>query len=466
MAFRFRRSLRLVPGVRLNLSKSGASVSFGGRGFHYTIGPKGTRTTVGLPGTGLSWTEYTRHQKRSTGMADAAQETRSPGSEIASDDLLVPIERASAEQIGALSTSDLAPILNGINKRLRISPIVVGGLALSALAAGSAGDEQAAGALVLGCILLGILAVRIDGYRRSVGIEYEPTGIAAEVAAAQARSFAPITEAASVWTVQAAGNTADWKRHAGATQLNARKRIQPRLGRPSCIRGSLSVPCISFGRQALYFLPDAALFIDGKAVAALDYRDVVVSDQSIRFVEEEAVPSDATVVGETWRFVNKNGGPDRRFNNNKRLPICLYGELNFLSDSGLNGRVHLSNPKSAETFVRVMSAIASHSNESSFKPVKSYREPKRWPTVLVVCASLLFVIATSVLSNIGFTPNPATSSGGGPKPSGGQVVPPAALPTRAPLSGPALDTSPLHDPLIIVPSSDKGLPPVPSPRPR
>jgi hypothetical protein len=50
--FRFRRTFKIVPGVRFNLSKSGASVSFGPRGLHYTVGPKGTRTTVGLPGSG------------------------------------------------------------------------------------------------------------------------------------------------------------------------------------------------------------------------------------------------------------------------------------------------------------------------------------------------------------------------------------------------------------------------------
>jgi hypothetical protein len=59
MGFRFRKTLSIVPGlVRLNLSKSGASVSVGPRGLKYTVGPKGTRTTVGLPGSGLSYTEY------------------------------------------------------------------------------------------------------------------------------------------------------------------------------------------------------------------------------------------------------------------------------------------------------------------------------------------------------------------------------------------------------------------------
>jgi hypothetical protein len=56
MGFRFHRTVRLLPGLRLNLSKSGVSASIGTRGAWLTFGRKGTRTTVGLPGTGISYT--------------------------------------------------------------------------------------------------------------------------------------------------------------------------------------------------------------------------------------------------------------------------------------------------------------------------------------------------------------------------------------------------------------------------
>ena len=56
MAFRFWRRIRIAPGVTLNLSKSGGSLSFGPRGAKFTIGPRGKRATVGIPGTGLFYT--------------------------------------------------------------------------------------------------------------------------------------------------------------------------------------------------------------------------------------------------------------------------------------------------------------------------------------------------------------------------------------------------------------------------
>lgn len=57
MGFRFRKSIKLAPGVRLNISKSGVSTSLGRRGATLNIGPRGTRGTVGLPGTGISYSE-------------------------------------------------------------------------------------------------------------------------------------------------------------------------------------------------------------------------------------------------------------------------------------------------------------------------------------------------------------------------------------------------------------------------
>lgn len=55
MGFRFRKGLSLLPGVRLNFSKSGASLSLGGRGMSVNLSPSGVRTTVGVPGSGMSY---------------------------------------------------------------------------------------------------------------------------------------------------------------------------------------------------------------------------------------------------------------------------------------------------------------------------------------------------------------------------------------------------------------------------
>jgi len=55
MGVRFHKSIRLLPFLHLNFSKSGISFSLGAPGAALNLGPKGARGSVGIPGTGLSY---------------------------------------------------------------------------------------------------------------------------------------------------------------------------------------------------------------------------------------------------------------------------------------------------------------------------------------------------------------------------------------------------------------------------
>jgi hypothetical protein len=61
--WRFRRSIRILPGVRLNLSRRGPSVSVGEHGVTTNVGPDGPRTSLNIPGTGLSYTTGGRRRR-------------------------------------------------------------------------------------------------------------------------------------------------------------------------------------------------------------------------------------------------------------------------------------------------------------------------------------------------------------------------------------------------------------------
>jgi hypothetical protein len=63
MPFRFRKSISLGKGFRLNLSKGGISSTFGVKGLHLNVGKRGVRPTVGVPGTGMSFTPSTAQAK-------------------------------------------------------------------------------------------------------------------------------------------------------------------------------------------------------------------------------------------------------------------------------------------------------------------------------------------------------------------------------------------------------------------
>ncbi|MBP9002921.1 MAG: DUF4236 domain-containing protein [Candidatus Hydrogenedentes bacterium] len=93
MGFRFWRRVHILPGISLNFSGSGVSVSVGPCGAKLTWGPRGIRATAGIPGTGLFYTtrldqpRYTR-RARNASLADEALSDTPP--EVDYDTLLAP----------------------------------------------------------------------------------------------------------------------------------------------------------------------------------------------------------------------------------------------------------------------------------------------------------------------------------------------------------------------------------------
>ena len=60
MGFRYRRRVKIAPGVHLNIGKRGTSVSLGGHGVTTNYSKRGRRTTYSLRGTGLSYATKTQ----------------------------------------------------------------------------------------------------------------------------------------------------------------------------------------------------------------------------------------------------------------------------------------------------------------------------------------------------------------------------------------------------------------------
>ena len=69
MGLRFRKSIKLCKGVKLNLGSKSASISVGGKGFHQTFSTTGrTTSSVGIPGTGVSYQKSVNMKKGFLGL--------------------------------------------------------------------------------------------------------------------------------------------------------------------------------------------------------------------------------------------------------------------------------------------------------------------------------------------------------------------------------------------------------------
>lgn len=58
MPVRIRKTFTLFPGLRVNLSKGGMSISVGRKGFTLNFSKRGIRQTTGVPGSGIFYTTY------------------------------------------------------------------------------------------------------------------------------------------------------------------------------------------------------------------------------------------------------------------------------------------------------------------------------------------------------------------------------------------------------------------------
>ncbi|WAI17457.1 DUF4236 domain-containing protein [Bacillus cereus] len=64
MGFKFRKSFKVAPGVKVNLSNKGVGMSAGVKGVRVSTGPSGSRITTSIPGTGLSYEQRIGKSKK------------------------------------------------------------------------------------------------------------------------------------------------------------------------------------------------------------------------------------------------------------------------------------------------------------------------------------------------------------------------------------------------------------------
>ncbi|QTW19993.1 DUF4236 domain-containing protein [Comamonas kerstersii] len=100
------------------------------------------------------------------------------------------------------------------------------------------------------------------------------------------------------------------------------------------VSANVAIPQIASDTTTIAFCPDRVLLFQKSGVGAVEYKNLSLEVADTRFHEDGVVPRDATIVGNTWRFVNNNGTPDRRFKDNKEIPICRYSNLQVATRQG------------------------------------------------------------------------------------------------------------------------------------
>jgi hypothetical protein len=388
MGLRFRQSFKLFPGVRLNISKSGISASFGVPGATLNIGPQGLRSTVGMPGTGVSY--RTQHGFSTEGDEPQQSNPQSGGVPVfhppAPNGSPQPpppppiywqatnmreIGSASVEQLTSESLRELRDTIaearsqrNDIQEDLR--------QARDLLQSQTSESERRQRSLFRYFYKRRITELeaaipetnaeveRLESWLEAthVAMRFETGDAAQKAYASLVRAFEALRSSARIWDITSDRNTHRVLERTAASRILIRDPAVVEFSTSDLVRfEGRPMRFQNVNGEDILIYPGIAVMprADG-AFALIDLREMRLESNVVQFIEEEAIPPDAQVVGQAWAKANKDGSPDLRFKDNYAIPVCVYGRLLFTSPAGIEEEYQFSNAEAAANFARAFFA--------------------------------------------------------------------------------------------------------------
>jgi len=375
MSLRFRRSVRLFPGVRLNFSRSGISTTVGVRGASMTLGPRGTYANVGLPGSGLSYrTKVSPSRMRAT----PPSQRPTPGSgQFAPEPYVAPELPDGAVEIKSAAVSDLtSPGLDELKRLINEAAEKRRELSAKVEIEQSQLDRakrklRFAQSFVIRLFTRGSvprLIEAVDDARELLeDTTAERDGCYIEVDfgfdeathatyAALVDAFGHLCGCQRIWSMTAFQSVDRVKARTVATAAFSRVPVRFDFATPEIVK--LSQRAMRFNNSSgahLYLYPGFLMMRDtGSDFALIEYRELNAELAEIRFVEEDTVPSDAEIAGYTWKKANKDGSRDLRFNDNFQIPMARYADLELKTPTGLHEQFQFSDCGKGRAFFKAL----------------------------------------------------------------------------------------------------------------
>ena len=352
MGFRYRKSINLGGGFRINLSKSGIGYSWGTKGYRVTRTSRGTtRRTYTLPGTGLSYTQESGRGNNRRSIPQRNQRNTAPTRQQSNNyrqqpanTYYNPVREIESGNVTQFQSAEANNIVSSIQRTIALNTWGTVLICCAILAA----FHPAFLILPIAGIVMKILAHTVA----AVDLEYSFDAEAEEEHTRRIDAWTILAEGDKEWQITSEQFNSNSKVHAGANRSINRIPCTIKKGRPYYIKSNVDTVEINLKKETLIILPDKVFVIRGKKVGLVDYKDFTISVSSSNFRENEKVPGDAHIVGTTWQYVNANGTPDRRYKNNRQIPICLYGTVRLYSagGAGINVELMTSNIQKAQDF--------------------------------------------------------------------------------------------------------------------
>lgn len=335
MGFRYRKSINLGGGFRVNISKSGVGYSYGTKGYRITKTSKGTiRKTVSIPGTGISYVDETsKCKEKIKGDSEIENNFSNNNYDVQNIANNVTSDTVSDGLQNIISLTKRLLLLNNIVNFI----VIIGSISTLAIVL----FNKILAISIWGTSIFIYFIFKIFG---NVKLEYEIDEDQKEIVKQRLEFMSKIMTCNKVWRIIQSSKIEDSRYSGGATNNFVRIPCKVSNLAPFPFKVNVKVACFQSDKEILLFLPDKLFIIQGGNVGAINYSDISISTSSDVYIENEGVPNDAKIVDTTWKYVNKSGLPDKRFKDNVQLPICKYGKIELKSDLGLNTIIVFSNP--------------------------------------------------------------------------------------------------------------------------
>lgn len=323
--------------LELTLVNQGVGYSFGPKGYRITKKAKGgIRHTASIPGTGISYTHETSSVFGKSKKKPTNTHNVNPSAEPIDNNNYDTTEITNGS-VSDIHSEGLEEMIASANKSLKLNRYSTIGL-IAGLVLGCAYPLFIL--LAVGCFILKIYIKK----KCIIDLDYT---IDEEQRLEINERMSPLKKIANsnkVWRITQSSGVIDRKYSSGASNTIKRIPCKSSTVLPFPFASNEEAVCFKSGNETLIFLPDKFFIIQKGTVGALNYSDLSSTVSGTRFVESETVPTDAKIIDKTWKYVNKNGGPDKRFSDNRQLPVCLYGELTLRSsNSSVNTVLMFSN---------------------------------------------------------------------------------------------------------------------------
>lgn len=363
---RFRKRVKLFPGVHLNFSLSGVSTTIGGRGLSVNLGSKGTYLNTGIPGIGL-------YSRQKIGGSRGRQKNR-----FSTVPQSTPMSPVQNHEIGAIKTemaeATTTEGLHELRKMLLECYDLRAALTLAKRRAKAQLTYATTLFIISRVLLLGFFITWFRSYRDRKKEYFEDTKdqlencfVEIDMTVEKAfhdrylslvSSYESLLTCEKVWDVTASRPVDRVVTRSAASVSISRRLVKFGFKNIDIIHSHYNALHFENANGGdIYIYPAFVAIVDThKKFGLIDIGELDFEFRAQNFVEEEAVPKDAMVTGHTWAKVNKNGSPDRRFKANYQIPLCKYGYIKLSSRTGLNEAYAFSSSVKSEKFASAMHA--------------------------------------------------------------------------------------------------------------